>query len=173
VYVPSKINPSTRELVAPPSPFDIVARHANCGRQNAAQSWRRVTYGRDDAWRKRHREPWFRENVETRSEDDAEDGQSVGVVIGSGKFHFIYLGDMTWNTSKSLFCPNNLVGTVDAYLITHHAQAMPKEMGDYYCGLSCCSAGHTGTKREGYLHQVPQWVHKELSGEEVKAPRAS
>src|SRR5262249_52820980 len=30
------------------------------------------------------------------------------------------------------------VGTVDAYLITHHAQSLPKSLGDYYYGLSSC-----------------------------------
>ena len=64
----------------------------------------------------------------------------MGVVVRQGKFRFIYLGDLTWNTANSLFCPKNLVGPVDAYLVTHHAQSMPNEMGDYYYGLSCCSA---------------------------------
>ena len=30
------------------------------------------------------------------------------------------------------------MGTADAYLITHHAQSLPKSMGDYYHGLSSC-----------------------------------
>lgn len=77
--------------------------------------------------------------VSKRAEDDAEDGQSVGVVISNGKFRFIYLGDMTWNNSYRLFCPENKVGTVDAYLVTHHAQSMNTDLGDYYGGLSCCS----------------------------------
>jgi competence protein ComEC len=77
--------------------------------------------------------------VDKRSEDDAEDGESVGVVIADGKFRFIYLGDLTWNSSTRLFCPTNKVGTVDAYLVTHHAQAMTNQLGDYYAGLSCCS----------------------------------
>ena len=77
--------------------------------------------------------------VTKRAEDDAEDGQSVGVVIANGKFRFIYLGDMTWNNSYRLFCPTNMVGTVDAYLVTHHAQSMNTDLGDYYGGLSCCS----------------------------------
>lgn len=77
--------------------------------------------------------------VQLRAEDDAEDGQSVGVVIADGKFRFIYLGDMTWNNSYRLFCPNNMVGTVDAYLVTHHAQSMNTDLGNYYGGLSCCS----------------------------------
>jgi len=76
--------------------------------------------------------------VDRRSEDDAEDGQSIGVVVRFGKFSFINLGDLTWNNANALFCPKNLIGEVDAYVVTHHAQSMPKEMGDYYFGLSSC-----------------------------------
>jgi competence protein ComEC len=78
--------------------------------------------------------------MDRRGDDDAEDGQSIGVVLASGKFRFVYLGDLTWNQANTLFCPANLVGSVDAYLVTHHAQSLPKSMGDYYYGLSCCSA---------------------------------
>jgi hypothetical protein len=76
--------------------------------------------------------------VDRRGEDDAEDGQSVGVVMLHGKFSFIDLGDLTWNNANALFCPKNLVGTVDAYVVTHHAQSMPRTLGDYYFGLSSC-----------------------------------
>jgi beta-lactamase superfamily II metal-dependent hydrolase len=78
-------------------------------------------------------------NVQLRHEDDAEDGQSLGILIQQGKFRFAYLGDMDWNPSYRLFCPTNKVGPVDVYLVTHHAQSMPRSMGDYYWGLSCCS----------------------------------
>lgn len=77
-------------------------------------------------------------DVDKRGEDDAEDAQSIGVRIAHGPFRFVYLADLTWNTANSLFCPRNLVGTVDAYLVTHHAQSFPKSMGDYYYGLSAC-----------------------------------
>jgi hypothetical protein len=90
--------------------------------------------------------------VQPRIEDDAEDSQSLGVVIGNGKFRFAYFGDMDWNPSYRLFCPNNLVGTVDVYLITHHGQSFAKSFGEklrkppngpdpalYYWSLSCCS----------------------------------
>ena len=77
--------------------------------------------------------------VGQRAEDDAEDGQSVGVIISAGRFRFAYLGDLTWNAANRLFCPKNLIGAVDAYLVTHHAQSMTNEFGEYYHGLSCCS----------------------------------
>jgi beta-lactamase superfamily II metal-dependent hydrolase len=78
-------------------------------------------------------------HVQLRAEDDAEDGQSVGVTVTLGKFRFVYLGDMTWNNSYRLFCPVNLIGHVDAYLVTHHAQSMNTDRGEYYGGLACCS----------------------------------
>jgi hypothetical protein len=82
-------------------------------------------------------------DVDKRRDDDAEDAQSIGVLLQHGPFRFIFLGDLTWNMEHSLFYPKNLVGTVDAYLVTHHAQSLPKSMGDYYHGLSACPKSET------------------------------
>jgi beta-lactamase superfamily II metal-dependent hydrolase len=49
-----------------------------------------------------------------------DNGQSVGSVITFGKFRTIDLGDLLWNKEKDLMCPNNLLGTVDLYLASHH-----------------------------------------------------
>jgi competence protein ComEC len=76
--------------------------------------------------------------VDRRGDDDAEDAQSIGVLVTLGKFRFTYLGDLTWNVANDLFCPRDKVGPVDAYVITHHAQSLPKSLGDYYYGLSAC-----------------------------------
>jgi beta-lactamase superfamily II metal-dependent hydrolase len=78
------------------------------------------------------------QGVDHRADDDAEDGQSIGILVQHGKFRFCFLGDLTWNVEHALFYPRNLVGTVDAYIITHHAQSLPKSLGDYYFGLSAC-----------------------------------
>ena len=52
--------------------------------------------------------------------NDPENGQSVGSVITFGKFRTIDLGDLLWDKEKDFMCPNNLVGPVDLYLVSHH-----------------------------------------------------
>ena len=44
-------------------------------------------------------------------------------MIAFGRFRMIDLGDLTWNKEQELVCPNNLLGTVDVYLTTHHGLA--------------------------------------------------
>jgi competence protein ComEC len=51
---------------------------------------------------------------------DPENGQSLGSVIAFGKFRTIDLGDLLWNNEFDLMCPNNPIGTVDLYLVSHH-----------------------------------------------------
>ena len=55
--------------------------------------------------------------------DPSENARSVGILVTSGKFRFLDLGDLTWNKEQELVCPNNLLGTIDVYLTTHHGSA--------------------------------------------------
>ncbi len=51
---------------------------------------------------------------------DADDQLSVSASIGFGRFRTVIMGDLTWNKEHDLMCPNNKVGRVDAYLVSHH-----------------------------------------------------
>jgi competence protein ComEC len=55
-----------------------------------------------------------------REVDTSENARSLGTLLTYGNFHFIDLGDLTWNKELELVCPKNLIGTVDVYLTTHH-----------------------------------------------------
>lgn len=52
--------------------------------------------------------------------DDTENARSVGVLVTFGNFRFLDLGDLTKKKELELACPNNLIGTVDLFLVTHH-----------------------------------------------------
>jgi beta-lactamase superfamily II metal-dependent hydrolase len=58
---------------------------------------------------------------EPAPQDDAsENARSVGVLITYAKFRFLDLGDLTKKKELELACPNNLVGNVGLFLVTHH-----------------------------------------------------
>jgi competence protein ComEC len=52
--------------------------------------------------------------------DTTENARSLGVLIRYGKFLLIDLGDLTKDKELELACPNNLVGPVDLFIVTHH-----------------------------------------------------
>jgi competence protein ComEC len=52
--------------------------------------------------------------------DKSENARSVGVLIAYGNFRFLDLGDLTKKKELELACPNNMIGTVDLFLVTHH-----------------------------------------------------
>src|SRR5688572_7796926 len=54
--------------------------------------------------------------------DPSENAQSVGTHFTFGRFKTVHLGDLTWNKEFDLVCPNNRLGTVDLFIVTHHGQ---------------------------------------------------
>jgi competence protein ComEC len=52
--------------------------------------------------------------------DPTANARSVGMVLTFGRFRMLDLCDLTWNKEQGLVCPNNLLGSIDLYLTTHH-----------------------------------------------------
>jgi competence protein ComEC len=53
-------------------------------------------------------------------DDPTENARSLGILLTYGKFRMIDLGDLTKKKELALVCPNNRVGVVDLYVVTHH-----------------------------------------------------
>jgi len=49
-----------------------------------------------------------------------ENPRSTGFLLQFGRFRFIDLGDLSGRPLFALFCPSNLLGRADVYLVPHH-----------------------------------------------------
>jgi beta-lactamase superfamily II metal-dependent hydrolase len=54
------------------------------------------------------------------NEDISENAASVGVLYSFGNFKMLDLGDLTWNAEMKLMCPNDPIGAVDLFMVSHH-----------------------------------------------------
>ena len=52
--------------------------------------------------------------------DQSENPRSVGFLLRFGKFSFLDLGDLTKPKEINLVCPNNPLGNVSLFLVSHH-----------------------------------------------------
>jgi competence protein ComEC len=57
---------------------------------------------------------------EVRPADQTENSRSLGIEITFGKLKILDLGDLTWDKEMQLMCPNNKLGHVDIYIVSHH-----------------------------------------------------
>jgi competence protein ComEC len=53
-------------------------------------------------------------------EINTENTQSVGLLYTFGKFRMLDLGDLTLDKEFDLMCPNNPIGAVDLFMVSHH-----------------------------------------------------
>ncbi len=115
-------------------------------------------------------------------DSNAEDPQSVGVVVAFGKFRTIHLGDLTKNKEFELMCPNNRIGTVDVLLGLHHGQASSNSQVMVHALHPRVAIMNNGTRKGGEpdvmktVHSSPgledlwQLHFSVLSGQEYTVP---
>jgi len=114
--------------------------------------------------------------------DKTENAQSVGSHITFGKFRVLHLGDLTWNKEFDLMCPQNRVGTVDLWIVSHHGQAISNSPVLAHAIQARVAIMNNGTRKGGQpetmkiIHSAPGledlWqVHfSQLSGQEYTVP---
>lgn len=53
-------------------------------------------------------------------EDPSDNAASVSLRMEFGRFSFLCCGDLTWNIEGKLVTPNNPVGQIELFMVTHH-----------------------------------------------------
>ncbi len=116
--------------------------------------------------------------------DPSENAQSVGSHFTFGRFRAVHLGDLTWNKEHDLMCPNNRLGTVDLFIVSHHGQPVSNAPVLVHAIRSRVAVLNNGTRKGGQpdamkvlfsapgLEDLWQLHFSQLSGQEYTVPGA-
>jgi competence protein ComEC len=114
--------------------------------------------------------------------DKTENAQSVGTFITFGKFRVVHMGDLTVNKEFDLMCPNNRLGNVDLFVVSHHGQPISNSEVLVHALHPRVAILNNGTRKGGQpdamkiLHSSPgledlwQLHFSQLSGQEYTVP---
>jgi len=86
-------------------------------------------------------------SFKTQPVDDTENAQSVGSIITFGKFRVMHLGDLTQNKEFELMCPNNRVGPIDLFVVSHHGLAVSNSQALVHGIRSRVAVVNNGTRK--------------------------
>src|SRR5437868_13909770 len=114
--------------------------------------------------------------------DPSENAHSVGSIATFGKFRVAHLGDLTWNNEYELVCPNDPIGTVDLFIVSHHGQAISNSPALVHALRSRAAIMNNGVRKGGQpdamkvLFSAPgmedlwEMHFSQLSGQEYTVP---
>src|SRR5262245_14449778 len=120
--------------------------------------------------------------VKSQDVDKSENAQSVGSHVTFGKFRALHLGDLTWNKEFDLMCPNNRIGAVDLFVVSHHGQPVSNAEVLVHAIQPRVAIMNNGTRKGGQpdamriihsapgLHDLWQLHFSLLSGQEYTVP---
>jgi competence protein ComEC len=121
-------------------------------------------------------------NFKPQEADKSENAQSVGSIVTFGKFRALHLGDLTWNKEFDLMCPQNRLGAVDLWIVSHHGQAISNSEVLAHAIQPRVAIINNGTRKGGQpdamkiIHSAPgledvwQLHFSQLSGQEYTVP---
>jgi beta-lactamase superfamily II metal-dependent hydrolase len=98
--------------------------------------------------------------------DKSENAQSVGSHITFGRFRAMHLGDLTWNKEYDLMCPQNRIGDVDLWIVSHHGQGISNSEVLVHAIQPRVAIMNNGT-RKGGQPEVMQIIHSALGLEDL------
>lgn len=114
--------------------------------------------------------------------DPTENAQSVGSIVTFGRFRVAHLGDLTWNKEFDLMCPNNRIGAVDLWIVSHHGQPISNSPVLVHALRPRVAILNNGTRKGGQpdamriiysspgLEDLWQLHFSQLSGQEYTVP---
>jgi competence protein ComEC len=97
-------------------------------------------------------------SFQRKAEDTSENGRSVGMLITYGAFRMIDLADVTWNKEYGLACPDNKIGPVDLYLVSHHGMNLSGSPQLVHALHPRVAIMNNGT-RKGGVAEIWQTIH--------------
>jgi competence protein ComEC len=59
-------------------------------------------------------------DAKLQQNDPSDNAKSIALLLSFGQFEFLDCGDLTWNIEQQLACPENRIGKIDLFMVTHH-----------------------------------------------------
>lgn len=98
--------------------------------------------------------------------DVTENARSLGVLITYGRFRMLDLGDLTKDKELEIMCPNNMIGTVDLFIVSHHGWTQ-SNTNAFVSAIQPKAAIMNNGSRKGGSPDVWQIVHNVVGADRL------